>query len=128
MLPPQRRINYSQVMKQVSSLRQLSKDTDIVANNLDGVMLQTTKVWSGEAASEFKKQCGIMIEEIESTAKKINELADDIASAAQQIEREDDEYERRYREYLREQERKEKEKREAQSKSSNAHGGGGRSW
>ena len=116
MLPPKRRINYSQVMKQVSSIRQLSKDTGNVADNLDDVLVQTVKVWSGDASKEFKKQCGIMIEEIESTAKKIYDVADKIASAASDIEKEDDAYERRYNEYIREQERKASEKKAAESK------------
>jgi len=116
MLPPKRRINYSQVMGQVSSLKQLSKDTNKVANDLDSVLVQTVKVWSGDASQEFKKQCGIMIEEIESTAKKIYEIADKIASVAAQIEREDDEYERRYNEYIREKERKERERKEQEKK------------
>jgi len=101
-------------MGQVSSLRQLSQDTKKVANDFDGVLLQTVKVWSGDSSNEFKKQCGIMIGDINDTAKKINEIADKIARAAEDIKREDDEYERRYREYLKEKERKEKEKKEQQ--------------
>ncbi|WP_010250258.1 WXG100 family type VII secretion target [Acetivibrio cellulolyticus] len=116
MLPPKRRINYSQVMNQVSSIRELSKNTNKVADNLDDVLVQTVKVWSGDASKEFKKQCGIMIEEIESTARKLSEIAGKIASAASDIEREDDAYERRYNDYIREQERRERERREKESK------------
>jgi len=98
-------------MKQVSSVNELSKETSRVADGLDSVLVQTMRVWSGDASQEFKKQCGIMIQEIDSTARKISDIAVKIASAAADIEREDDAYQRQYNEYLKEQERKERERK-----------------
>ena len=116
MLPPKRRINYGQVMQQVSSIRQLSRDTSKVSDNVDGVLVDTMRVWSGDAAQTFKKQCGIIIEDIADTAGKISCLANKIEEVAKEIEREDDAAERRYKEYCREKER-EREREKAKQKS-----------
>ncbi len=106
MLPPKRRINYSQVMNQVSQIKGLSTDTNKVSQDLDDVLKSTMKVWSGDAANAFKTQCGTMIIDISNTAKKITDLANKISDAASDIKREDDAAERRYQDYLKDQERK----------------------
>ena len=105
MLPPKKRINYSQVMSQVVRLRQLSTDTNRVSQNLDDALLDTMGIWSGDAASTYKTQCGIMIVDIGSTSRKLSDLANKIADAASDIKREDEAAESRYREYCRARER-----------------------
>jgi uncharacterized protein YukE len=106
MLPPKRRINYSQVMNQVSQIKGLSTGTNKVSQDLDDVLKSTMKVWGGDAANEFKRQCGSMIIDISNTARRINELANKISSVASDIKSEDDAAQRRYQEYLKEQQSK----------------------
>lgn len=112
MLPPKRRINYSQVMQQVSGIKTLSNDTNRASHNLDDTVIDIKKIWSGDASNGFKTQCGTMIVSIEGTAKKISDLANKVAEAAQDIKREDDEAQRRYEEHCREERRKEEQRKQ----------------
>ena len=103
MLPPKRRINYGQVMDQVSQIKKLSEDTNKVSQDLDDVLNSTMKIWSGAAANTYKTQCGKMIIDIANTAKKITDLANKISDAASDIKKEDDVAARRYQDYLKDQ-------------------------
>lgn len=100
---PTRRINYDYAKKQVEKIRNLSKDTSDIAKELDGVISQTSKVWSGDAAKNFLEQCSFIKEDIQTTARDISALADRVSSTADSINREDNERIRRYYESLKQQ-------------------------
>lgn len=103
MNPPVRRINYSYAMNQVEKIRDLSRDTSKIADELDNVISQTSKVWSGNASKSFTEQCSFIKEDIKSTAKDISTLADRVSSAAKSINSEDNDAIDRYNEWVRQQ-------------------------
>ena len=54
MTVPSRRINYDSVNRQVSKIRSLAEDTRDVANQLNNVMTNTSRVWKVMLQMSFR--------------------------------------------------------------------------
>lgn len=100
MTVPSRRINYDSVNRQVSKIRSLAEDTRDVANQLNNVMTNTSRVWKSDAANVFLGECEIIRQDIRTTASKMDNLASTVSMVAKNIRDEDDARIARYYEEL----------------------------
>ncbi|MCT4686965.1 WXG100 family type VII secretion target [Vallitalea sp.] len=90
MVRPRRRINYSHVMNQVRKIRQLSSDLSNESRDLNNIINDIVYIWKGEASREFIGQGEMLEGDINSTSKKMSEIATRISDVAYDIKREDD--------------------------------------
>ena len=88
------RINYSTVISQANTIKDLSSSLEDEISSLENLFSRIKNEWKGPASTEFQKQLRSLIDAMRSTKSDMSSVSNAIKNAANEIDDEDEEAER----------------------------------